>query len=89
MTSLVNDTDSFQPTQLSARPVQQDSNLLNRMLNDNHLCGGQSQKQQQRIMQQYAAPDDLNLRAMLDNHQQEQLFAAFRPLACSASGAVH
>jgi hypothetical protein len=71
------------------------------MLNDNsnnQLCGGQSQKQ--RIMQQYATPEDLNLsdRGLFagitradDYHrnQQEPLFAAFRPLACSASGAVH
>lgn len=79
---------------------QFDSNMLNRMLADTHICG-QSQ-QQQRIMRQYA-PDDIlmihtnqgpflgmrpedNLRNVIN--EQKQLFDTFRPLY-TASGAVH
>jgi hypothetical protein len=87
-----------------SKSSQLDANLLNRMLNDTHICGGQSQ-QQQRIMRQYTLPDDLtptesrlfsgitrsdDLRALLNDHPTETpLFAPFHHLPCSASGAVH
>lgn len=79
-----------------------ESNCLNRMLNDNQICGGQSQ-QHQRIMRQYL-PDELtqnenrlfsgitrseDLRALLNDHAStETMFTAFQPLSYT-SGAVH
>lgn len=83
------------------KPTQLDSNNpWSRMPTDTQICGGQSQ-QHQRIMRQYAMPDDLtenrlfsggnradDIRALLNDHSSETtLFAAFQPLP--ASGAVH
>jgi hypothetical protein len=101
------DANPFNST--NVKPPQQqpspllDANLLTRMLNDTYICGGQSQ-QQQRIMRQYALPDDIaptenrlfngitrsdDSRNLLNDHQPETLFSIFQPLLYTASGAVH